>query len=81
MERYHGTFKERNKVMRNPKNTDTPILDRQRIYYNHIRPHQGLEGKTPAEAAGIDLQLEGNKWEAIIKKASSTKLPNEAREE
>jgi transposase-like protein len=27
MERYHGTFKERNKVMRNLKNTDTPILD------------------------------------------------------
>jgi transposase InsO family protein len=81
VERYHGTFKERNKVMRNLKNTDTPILDGQRIYYNHIRPHQGLEGKTPAEAAGMDLQLEGNKWEAIIKKASSTKLPNEAREE
>jgi len=69
MERYHGTFKERNKVMRNLKNTDTPILDGQRIYYNHIRPHQGLNGKTPAQAAGLELDLGVNKWESIIKKA------------
>jgi len=59
--------------MRNLKNTDTAILDGQRVYYNHIRPHQGLNGKTPAQAAGLDLGLEGNKWEAIIKKAQQKK--------
>jgi transposase-like protein len=53
MERYQGTLKERTKVMQALKNGDTAILDGQRIYYNHIRPHQGLNGKTPAEAAGI----------------------------
>jgi hypothetical protein len=37
------------------------------------RTHTALKGKTPAQAAGIDLQLEGNKWEAIIKKASATR--------
>jgi transposase-like protein len=69
MERYHGTFKERSKVMRAIKNTDSAFIEGQRIYYNYLRPHTALKGKTPAQAAGIDLQLEGNKWEAIIKKA------------
>ena len=30
------------------------------IYYNFIRPHMSLNGKTPAEESGIDLNL-GNK--------------------
>ena len=70
MERYHGTFKERSKVMRAIKKPDSAFVRGQRIYYNYLRPHTTLEGKTPAEAAGIDLKLEGNKWEAIINKAS-----------
>jgi len=52
------------------KDTDTVFLDGQRLYYNHIRPHQGLNGKTPAEVAGLDLALDKNKWESLIKKAS-----------
>lgn len=39
-------------------------------YYNFIRPHMSLEGKTPAEAAGIDLKLKGNRWENLIRQAS-----------
>ena len=70
MERYHGTFKERNKVMRGVKTTDSAVFDGQRIYYNHIRPHQGLAGRTPAEAAGLTPDLDKNKWESLIKKAS-----------
>ncbi|MGB9023459.1 MAG: hypothetical protein WCC94_08500 [Candidatus Bathyarchaeia archaeon] len=69
-ERYHGTLKERTKIMLVIKKPDSPIIEGQRIYYNHIRPHQGLNGKTPAQAAGIELDLGVNKWEAIIKKAS-----------
>jgi transposase-like protein len=72
MERYQGTLKERTKVMRALKNSDTAILDGQRIYYNHIRPHQGLGGKTPAEAAGINLQLQGNKWLDLIHRAKQS---------
>ena len=75
MERYHGTFKERNKVMRGMKDADSAVLDGQRIYYNHIRPHQALKGKTPAEAAGLDLNLDKNKWESLIKKASKNSNP------
>jgi transposase InsO family protein len=69
MERYHSTLKERTKVMRALKNDNTAILDGQRIYYNRIRPYQGLGGKTPAEAAGLDLALGPSKWEAIIARA------------
>ena len=58
------------KVMCALRTLESATLDGQRIYYNHIRPHQALNGKTPAEAAGINLELEGNKWEAIIHRAS-----------
>jgi len=76
MERDNGTFKERNKVTRNLKNTDAPIVDGQRIYYNHMRPHQALNVKTPAQAAGLELDLGPNKWESLIKHAETNgKLP------
>jgi putative transposase len=70
MERYQGTLKERTKVMRALKTDDTAILDGQRIYYNHIRPHQGLNGKTPAEVAGLEPQLGPNKWLDLIREAA-----------
>lgn len=30
----------------------------------------GLDGKTPAQVAGLDLGLEGMRWKELIKKAS-----------
>jgi hypothetical protein len=57
------------KVMRAIKKPDSPIIEGQRICYNHIRPHQALNGKTPAEAAGLEPHIYGNKWEPLIKKA------------
>ena len=39
------------------------------IYYNFIGPHIGLDGKTPAEEAGIDLNLGSNKWLDLLKKS------------
>jgi len=47
-------------------------MDDFRIYYNFIRKHQSLKGKTPAEMANIDLNLEGNKWLSLIKKTSKS---------
>jgi putative transposase len=70
IERLHGTMRERNKVMRAIKKPDSIYVRGQVIYYNHIRPHSGLNGKMPAEAAGIEPVASQNKWEAIIKKAS-----------
>jgi len=71
IERFHGTIKERTKVMRglDTDRTTQNMMDANRIYYNFLRPHSALSGKTPAEKAGIDLHLEGNKWEHLIKRA------------
>jgi len=35
------------------------IADGIRINHNFIKPHMALSGKTPAQVAGLDLQLEG----------------------
>lgn len=37
------------------------------IYYNFIRPHFSLKNKTPAEFAGIRLNLGENNWLDLIK--------------
>jgi transposase-like protein/Zn finger protein HypA/HybF involved in hydrogenase expression len=71
VERLHGTIKERTKVMRGLDNDESAqrMMDANRLYYNFLRLHQALGGKTPAEKAGIDLNLEGNKWEELIRRA------------
>ncbi len=51
--------------MRGLKVDDTPILPMNQIYYNFIRGHQALNGKTPAEMAGIGISEE-NKWLGLI---------------
>ncbi len=35
--------------------------------YNFVHPHMGLNGRTPAEAAGMNLNLEKNKLMTLIK--------------
>ncbi len=76
IERLHGTIRERNKVQRGLKEgASTNIAEGQRIFYNFIRGHMGIdEEKTPAEKAGIRLKLEGNKWMELIKKATATQF-------
>jgi transposase-like protein len=69
MERFNGEVRQREKVMRTLKRPDTPILSGYQIYHNYIRPHEALDGKTPAERAGI--QVEGkDKWLTLIQNAS-----------
>ena len=55
IERFHGTLKDRTKVLRGFKTIDTAglILDGFLIHYNFFRPHMTLSNKTPAEVAGI----------------------------
>lgn len=69
IERLNGTRRERDKVLRGMKTDETPIREGFDIYYNYIRPHQGLEGKTPAEAAKIDLKLDQNRLLSLLKKS------------
>jgi len=61
------------KVMRALRTLESATLDGQRIYYNHIRPHQGLNGKTPAEAAGLEPRSGANKWLDLIGQAARDK--------
>jgi len=58
------------KVMRALRTLESATLDGQRIYYNHIRPHQALNGKTPAEAAGLETHPGPNKWLDLINQAT-----------
>ncbi len=69
MERLNGEIRDREKVMRGVKKPETPILPGYQIYHNYVRPHEALDGKTPAEAAGITIQGE-NKWLTLIQNAS-----------
>ena len=39
------------------------------IFHNFIREHEGLDGKTPAEACGITIEGK-NKWKTLIQNAS-----------
>lgn len=69
MERFNGEVRDREKVMRSLKKADSPILSGYQLFHNYIRPHMALEGKTPAEAAGIEINGE-NRWLTIIQNAS-----------
>jgi putative transposase len=72
IERLHGTIRERDKVLRGLKTQRTAktMTETYRAYYNCIRPHQALNGKTPAQQANIDLKLGKNKWLTLIHNAS-----------
>jgi putative transposase len=73
MERLNGEIRDREKTMRGLKRKDTPILKGYQIYHNYIREHSGLDGKTPAEACGIQIE-EKNKWKTLIQNASQPKI-------
>jgi transposase-like protein len=69
MERMNGEIRDREKTMRGLKTKETPILTGFQIFHNYIRAHEGLEGKTPAEACGIKVEGK-NKWLTLIQNAS-----------
>ncbi len=70
IERFHNTFRERDKVMRGFWNDKTAQnwASGFRSYYNFVRPHMAL-GTTPAFMSGIDLKLGQNKWLSLINQA------------
>ena len=53
VERLNGTVRERTKVQRGWKSFDSVIPEGFRIHYNFVKPHEALEGQTPAQRAGI----------------------------
>jgi transposase-like protein len=73
VERLHGTIRQRNKVMRglDQEASAQTMMDGLRIYYNFMRPHMALNGKTPAQKANIETDRV--EWMPLIKKASQHK--------
>jgi len=75
MERFNGEIRDREKTMRGLKTKETPILTGYQIFHNYIRPHEGLDSKTPAEACGIEIKGK-NKWLTLIQNARATERSN-----
>ncbi len=73
IERFHGTLKDRTKVMRGLKSRETAeaILDGWLTWYNFMRPHEGLDGHTPAEKAGIKYEYKN--WLGIVNASAKPK--------
>jgi transposase-like protein len=69
MERFNGEVRDREKVMRGLKKKDTAILKGYQIYHNYVRPHEALNGKTPADLCGIEVRGK-NRWMTLIQNAS-----------
>lgn len=70
VERLNGSVRDREVVMRGMDHRESAqeLLEAMRIYHNYVRVHQGLNGKTPAEASGI--KIEGrNKWMTLMQNA------------
>ena len=70
VERLHETIKERVRPMRGFKNEDSArlILEGYTSYYNYVRPHMSLKGKTPAQVAGIEVKG----WRQLIENATQS---------
>ena len=69
VERLQGTIRERNKTQRGLKDEYSAFIRGHQVYYNYIRLHESLFGKTPAKIANIDLNLGDTKWENLLKQS------------
>ena len=73
IERFFGNIKDRTRTTRGgfgSLNSATDFMNLFSVHYNYIRPHMGLDGKTPAEVAGVDLELNGNKLLELIERSA-----------
>lgn len=65
VERLHGTLKDRTRCMRGLHSYESTklLLEGWSVHYNCVRPHQSLGGKTPAQAARMNIP---NNWKGLI---------------
>ena len=71
MERLNGEIRDREKVMRGIKKKDSVTLTGYQLFHNYIRPHSALDGMTPSEKCGIEINGD-NKWITLIQNASKS---------
>jgi len=76
MERLNGEFRDREKVMRGIKKKDSSMIPGYQLFHNYFRPHSSLNGRTPAESAGIHIEG-NNKWKTLIQNASKKITPKQ----
>lgn len=67
MERWNGTLKDRLKTMRGmDRNSNMQlILEGFVFYYNYLRPHMALGGKTPAQVAKVNYPYQN--WRDVVR--------------
>ena len=72
MESFNGnTARLREEATRGLKREDSAILTGLRLYHNFVRPHLGLDWKTPTEVAEIFVEGD-NKWKTLIRAAAKS---------
>ena len=70
MERFSGSFGDREQVFRDLKNKSF-IIDGYYVYYNFTRKYLALDGLTPSKSTGIII--DGKKrWKILIQNAILT---------
>src|SRR3989344_4087042 len=65
IERFHESFRQRDKTMRGFKGNQKQYAENFKTYYNFVRKHQELK-TTPAKRAGIN---ESDLWKELLEKA------------
>lgn len=70
IERFHGSFRQRDKVMRGFKTNQKQYAENFRTYYNFVREHQELK-MTPAQRANIAVKSE---WKGLLEKATTRNI-------
>ena len=66
IERLNGTVRDRNKTQRGLKSEETIFTKGHQLYYNFVKPHETLNGYTPAHFANIYLNLGDEKWKNLF---------------
>ncbi len=69
-ERFNGGFAGRFRYARGINKEESLIFRMAVLHYNYIKPHGGIGGRTPAEAAGINI-LGTDRWLTLIQSAAS----------
>ena len=76
-ERFNGTYRKFQRPRQNIPNPHSPLITGFFVYYNFVRPHSSLNGRTPAEAAGVIIHGD-DKWRTIIGNAGLAARAGEA---